>query len=282
MRPSATDDQGNDGTWHRLWRKGNGKGWLKHVVHDLCQDYPLVISADFLIPIVLLLLIQGDGLRSSLLGRYFGTNYHIRIGRDANSKSLIDSNSKKTGSQMVNSGPGAEMLSRAGVTLCEMQGRLDKCGASDLIIDLIMVQPNLRVFLEILELAIALLEGGNNSIQVGNYLGSQEFYDFGHEKGDVCDHVTTRLLPTRGLSVRSPHHSRLASFFSRVCSRNQRFLLRLIIFAYFLIFLFRRNHYSIGLQTVNVKNSFATSTIKWETLRPKSGRQSQFKQQSQL
>ena len=178
MRPSAADDQGNDGTWHRLWRKGNGKGWLKRVVHDLCQDHPLAISADFLIPIVLLLLIQGDGLRSSLLGRYFGTNYHIRIGRDANSKSLIDSNSKKTASQMVNSGPGAEMLSRAGVTLCEMQGRLDKCGASDLIIDLIMVQPNLRVFLEILELAIALLEGGNNSIQVGNYLDSQEFLWF--------------------------------------------------------------------------------------------------------
>lgn len=68
---------------------------------------------------------------------------------------------------MVNSGPGAETLSRAGVTLCEMQGRLDKCGASDLIIDLFMKQPNHRVFLEILELAIALLEGGNNSIQVG-------------------------------------------------------------------------------------------------------------------
>ena len=177
-------------------------------------------------------------MRSSLLGRYFGTNYHFRIGRDANSKSLIDSNSKKTASQMVNSGPGAEMLSRAGVTLCEMQGRLDKCGASDLIIDLIMVQPNLRVFLEILELAIALLEGGNNSIQVGNYLGSQELYDFGHEKGDVYDHVTTRLLPTRGLSVRGPYHSRLASLFSCVRSGNQRFLLRLIIFAYFLIFLF--------------------------------------------
>ena len=79
-----------------------------------------------------------------------------------------DGTSKKTASQMANSGPGAEMLSRAGVTLCEMQGRLDKCGTSDLIIDLIMVQPNHRVFLEILELAIALLEGGNISIQVSN------------------------------------------------------------------------------------------------------------------
>lgn len=82
-------------------------------------------------------------------------------------KTSTDVNSKKSASQLVNSGPGAEMLSRACVTLCEMQGRLDKCGASDLIIDLIMKQPNHRVFLEILELAIALLEGGNSSIQVG-------------------------------------------------------------------------------------------------------------------
>ena len=111
-------------------------------------------------------LFQGDALRSSLLSRYFGANYYITISQ-ANTKTSTDSNSKKTASQDVNSGPGAELLSRAGVTLCEMQGRLDKCGASDLIIDLIMKQPNHRVFLEILELAIALLEGGNNSIQVG-------------------------------------------------------------------------------------------------------------------
>ena len=116
--------------------------------------------------IIIPFLLQGDALRSSLLSRYFGANYYITISQ-ANTKTSTDSISKKTASQMVNSGPGAEMLSRAGVTLCEMQGRLDKCGASDLIIDLIMKQPNHRVFLEILELAIALLEGGNNSIQVG-------------------------------------------------------------------------------------------------------------------
>ena len=115
---------------------------------------------------------QGDALRSSLLSRYYGANYYIMISQ-AVTKSSTDNNSKKSASQLVNSGPGAEMLSRAGVTLCEMQGRLDKCGASDLIIDLIMKQPNHRVFLEILELAIALLEGGNSSIQVGNYRGLQ-------------------------------------------------------------------------------------------------------------
>lgn len=97
---------------------------------------------------------QGEVLRSSLLSRYFGANYLIMITREASA------------SQLVNSGPGAELLSRAGVTLCEMQGQLDKCGASDLIIDLVMSQPNHRVFLEILEFAIALLEGGNSSIQV--------------------------------------------------------------------------------------------------------------------
>ena len=225
MRPSATDDQGNDGAWHRLWRKGNGKRWLKHVVHVLCQDHPLAISADFLIPIVLLLLIQGDGLRSSLLGRYFGTNYHIRIGRDANSKSLIDSNSKKTVSQMVNSGPGAEMLSRAGVTLCEMQGRLDKCGASDLIIDLIMVQPNLRVFLEILELAIALLEGGNNSIQVGNYLDPQEFLWFWtRERRRVQPRYNAPVTHARAVRAWSASFSTCIFLFSRVLQEPALFI----------------------------------------------------------
>ena len=75
---------------------------------------------------------------------------------------------KKGASQalIMNCGPGATVLARAGVSLFEMQCRLDNCGASDLIVDLIMAQPNHRVFLEVLELAIALLEGGNYVIQV--------------------------------------------------------------------------------------------------------------------
>ena len=111
-------------------------------------------------------LLQGEALRLSLLSRYFGTNYYTVITRESSSKTSAEGTSKKSASQLVNSGPGADMLSRAGVTLCEMQARLDKCGASDLIIDLIMVHPNHRVFLEILEFSIALLEGGNSSIQV--------------------------------------------------------------------------------------------------------------------
>ena len=76
--------------------------------------------------------------------------------------------SKRTSgpSSVCNSGPGATFLTRAGMTLFEMQCQLDLCGASDLIIDLIVDQPNLKVFLEVVELAIALLEGGNGMIQV--------------------------------------------------------------------------------------------------------------------
>ena len=112
---------------------------------------------------------QGEVLRSSLLSRYFGTNYSTMISKHASSRTSLESSAKKGPSQLVNSGPGAEMLSRAGFTLFEMQCRLDACGCSDLIIDLIMAQPNPRVFVEVLELAIALLEGGNGVIQVNDY-----------------------------------------------------------------------------------------------------------------
>ena len=87
---------------------------------------------------------------------------------------------KKSGSQALicNSGPGATLLARAGVTLFEMQCRLDACGTSDLIVDLIIAQPNHRVFLEVLELAIALLEGGNGVIQVTRTNGSSRLHVF--------------------------------------------------------------------------------------------------------
>lgn len=65
-----------------------------------------------------------------------------------------------------NSGPGATFLSRSGVTLFELQCHLDACGLSDLIVDLITSSPNHRIFQEVMEVAIALLEGGNPVIQV--------------------------------------------------------------------------------------------------------------------
>ena len=47
-----------------------------------------------------------------------------------------------------------------------LQCHLDKEGASELILDLIMNNHSSRIFLETVELGIALLEGGNSVIQV--------------------------------------------------------------------------------------------------------------------
>ncbi|KAI4905751.1 hypothetical protein NFI96_018688 [Prochilodus magdalenae] len=56
-------------------------------------------------------------------------------------------------------------LSRAEMSLTEVQCHLDREGASDLVIDLIMNTNSDRVFHESILLAIALLEGGNTTIQ---------------------------------------------------------------------------------------------------------------------
>lgn len=62
---------------------------------------------------------------------------------------------------------GVGGLSRGQMSLAEVQCHLDKEGASDLVIDLIMNTTSDRVFQESILLAIALLEGGNTTIQVG-------------------------------------------------------------------------------------------------------------------
>ena len=59
------------------------------------------------------------------------------------------------------------------MTLGEVQCHLDHEGASDLVIDLIMNTTSDKVFQESILLAIALLEGGNTTIQVSVYVGSE-------------------------------------------------------------------------------------------------------------
>lgn len=71
---------------------------------------------------------------------------------------------------LLHSCPGGALvagsLSRGEMSLMEVQCHLDKEGASDLVIDLIMNATSDRVFQESILLAIALLEGGNTTIQV--------------------------------------------------------------------------------------------------------------------
>uniref|UniRef100_A0AAQ5Y564 Inositol 1,4,5-trisphosphate receptor n=1 Tax=Amphiprion ocellaris TaxID=80972 RepID=A0AAQ5Y564_AMPOC len=83
---------------------------------------------------------KGEALRQILVNRYYGNFHRSALG-----------------------GPGG--LSRGEMSLAEVQCHLDKEGASDLVIDLIMNTTSDRVFQESILLAIALLEGGNTTIQ---------------------------------------------------------------------------------------------------------------------
>ncbi|CAH1265900.1 ITPR1 [Branchiostoma lanceolatum] len=106
---------------------------------------------------------RGDKLRGSLLTRYYGKQ-HPRA----------DRNRKESGSptaqppqrpSVANPAPGAQMVGRAEMSLAEVQCHLDREGASLLVTDLVINSTSNRVFEEAVELGIALLEGGNSTIQ---------------------------------------------------------------------------------------------------------------------
>jgi len=61
---------------------------------------------------------------------------------------------------------GGVFLFRANKSLYDMQCMMDLNGATDLVIDLIMAEPSPNIFLESIQLAIALLVGGNGAVQV--------------------------------------------------------------------------------------------------------------------
>uniref|UniRef100_A0A674C4R5 Inositol 1,4,5-trisphosphate receptor n=1 Tax=Salmo trutta TaxID=8032 RepID=A0A674C4R5_SALTR len=92
---------------------------------------------------------KGEALRQILVNRYYG---NIKPGARRDSVTTF----------MVSSGAAA---AQGELTLHEVQCRLDKEGASDLVIDLIMNATSDRIFQESILLAIALLEGGNTVIQ---------------------------------------------------------------------------------------------------------------------
>ncbi|XP_055365235.1 inositol 1,4,5-trisphosphate receptor type 1 isoform X6 [Betta splendens] len=108
---------------------------------------------------------RGEALRQILVNRYYG-NFHRSGGRR-------DSLTSFAGGPLGPVGPGRSQsalggaggLSRGEMSLAEVQCHLDKEGASDLVIDLIMNTTSDRVFQESILLAIALLEGGNTTIQ---------------------------------------------------------------------------------------------------------------------
>ena len=97
---------------------------------------------------------KGDQLRISLLVRYF-----MKV-------PLPPMQIVQATSMPVSHGPGAKFLSRAQMNLHFVQCHLDHQGASKLIVDLVIKSShNTKIFVEVIELGIALLEGGNQDIQ---------------------------------------------------------------------------------------------------------------------
>uniref|UniRef100_H3A1P5 Inositol 1,4,5-trisphosphate receptor n=1 Tax=Latimeria chalumnae TaxID=7897 RepID=H3A1P5_LATCH len=113
---------------------------------------------------------KGEALRQLLVNRYYG---NVRSGGRKESLTsfgnvpLSPGGANKPGAGGGGSGPGT--LSRGEMSLADVQCHLDKEGASDLVIDLIMNATSDRVFHESILLAIALLEGGNTTIQHSFY-----------------------------------------------------------------------------------------------------------------
>ncbi|XP_040101918.1 inositol 1,4,5-trisphosphate receptor type 1 isoform X5 [Oryx dammah] len=109
---------------------------------------------------------RGEALRQILVNRYYG---NIRPSGRRESLTSFGNGPLSPGGPSKpaggGGGSGSSPMSRGEMSLAEVQCHLDKEGASNLVIDLIMNASSDRVFHESILLAIALLEGGNTTIQ---------------------------------------------------------------------------------------------------------------------
>ncbi|XP_062825808.1 inositol 1,4,5-trisphosphate receptor type 1 isoform X5 [Anolis carolinensis] len=109
---------------------------------------------------------RGEALRQVLVNRYYGnvrgTGRRESLTSFGNGPLSPGGPSKASGG---GGGSGSSSANRGEMSLAEVQCHLDKEGASNLVIDLIMNATSDRVFHESILLAIALLEGGNTIIQ---------------------------------------------------------------------------------------------------------------------
>uniref|UniRef100_A0A452VHY0 Inositol 1,4,5-trisphosphate receptor n=1 Tax=Ursus maritimus TaxID=29073 RepID=A0A452VHY0_URSMA len=109
---------------------------------------------------------RGEALRQILVNRYYG---NVRPSGRRESLTSFGNGPLSPGGPSKpgggGGGSGSSSTSRGEMSLAEVQCHLDKEGASNLVIDLIMNASSDRVFHESILLAIALLEGGNTTIQ---------------------------------------------------------------------------------------------------------------------
>ncbi|XP_028853911.1 inositol 1,4,5-trisphosphate receptor type 1 isoform X6 [Denticeps clupeoides] len=111
---------------------------------------------------------RGEALRQVLVNRYYG---NFKPGGRRDSLTTFSNGPLTPGAQGKSpaggggGGGGGSGSTRGEMSLAEVQCHLDREGASDLVIDLIMNATSDRIFQESILLAIALLEGGNPIIQ---------------------------------------------------------------------------------------------------------------------
>ncbi|XP_053575682.1 inositol 1,4,5-trisphosphate receptor type 2 [Bombina bombina] len=103
---------------------------------------------------------QGSTLRKILLNRYFKGDHGSAL------NGPLSANFSKAGPTGAFSGPDCD---KSAVSMSDIQCLLDKEGASELVIDVIVSTKNDRIFSEGILLGIALLEGGNTQIQNSFY-----------------------------------------------------------------------------------------------------------------
>ncbi|XP_053508952.1 inositol 1,4,5-trisphosphate receptor type 1 isoform X8 [Ictalurus furcatus] len=107
---------------------------------------------------------RGEALRQILVNRYYG---NFKPGGRRDSLTTFSNGPLGPGpqSKAPTASSGCSVGARGELSLAEVQCHLDREGASDLVIDLIMNATSDRIFQESILLAIALLEGGNPVIQ---------------------------------------------------------------------------------------------------------------------
>nr|XP_042704586.1 LOW QUALITY PROTEIN: inositol 1,4,5-trisphosphate receptor type 2 [Chrysemys picta bellii] len=129
-------------------------------------------------------LLEGNTLRKILLNRYFKGDY----GSGMNGP-LSGSYSKTA---QVGGGFSGQDSDKSGILMSDIQCLLDKEGASELVIDVIVSTKNDRIFSEAILLGIALLEGGNTQTQYSTYQQlneqkkSEKFFKVLHDRMKIA------------------------------------------------------------------------------------------------
>lgn len=108
-------------------------------------------------------------LRQALLDRY----YHGDLLPGQPSDSKEDKDDTDGGKKQMTLPSATEM------SLTVIQTKLDTEGASDLVVDLIVCSHSQKIFQDVLELGIALLQGGNTTVQVGGRVVATPQYRLG-------------------------------------------------------------------------------------------------------